>query len=308
MKTGMVFDVERFATKDGPGIRTVVFMKGCNMRCSWCHNPEGLCFRPELLYDEKKCIHCGMCAAVCPNSAHAVQKGRHGFERSLCKACLHCAQVCCTGALQAAGKAYSADKLLQVLMQDAPYYKHSGGGVTISGGEPLCQADFVGILLKKLCDAGIHTALETNLSLEWLKIEPLLNDTRLLMFDLKHMDEQAHLRHTGVSLQPVLKNARLVAQKQLPLIVRTPVVAGINDDAETIWAIAGFLKQTFESQLMYYELLTYHPMGTDKAVKLGNKERNRPLRAPSRERMQELARAALCCGVPLRIDGAVWNG
>ena len=136
----------------------------------------------------------------------------------------------------------------------------------------------------------------------------MLEDTRLLMFDLKHMDERAHIQHTGISLQPVLQNARLAAQRQLPVIVRTPLIAGVNDDEEIIRAIAGFLKENFDDQLLYYELLTFHPMGTDKAVQLGNAERSRPMEAPKREKMQALARAAARCGVPVRMDGAVWKG
>ena len=308
MNTGMVSDVERFATRDGPGIRTVVFMKGCNMRCGWCHNPEGLGFGAELLYDKKRCIGCGMCASVCPTGAHAVANGLHELDRSLCKACLRCVNMCCTGALQSAGRTYTVEELFSLLLEDAPYYRHSGGGVTISGGEPLCQAAFVGVLLKRLCQEGIHTALETNLSLGWEKLEPLLADTRLLMFDLKHMDEEKHLHHTGVPLETVLSNAKRVAHKKIPVIVRTPVIAGVNDDEKTIRAIAGFLKQHLDGSLLYYELLTYHPMGTDKAAKLGSWERSRPMQAAPRERMHALACAAAECGIPVRIDAAVWNG
>lgn len=307
MNSGMIFDVERFATRDGPGIRTVVFMKGCNMRCSWCHNPEGLGFRAELLYDAQKCIGCGACAEVCPSGAQAARDGLHSFDRELCQGCLRCAAACCSGALQTAGRKYTIDELMRVLFQDAPYYKSSGGGVTVSGGEPLCQADFVGALLRELCAAGIHTALETNLSLEWERIERTLNDTRLLMFDMKHIDEQAHRLHTGVSLKPVLENARRAAATEIPAIVRTPVVPGVNDDAATIRGVAGFLRDTFGGRLSYYELLTYHPLGTDKAVKLGLDGRSRPLTAPSREKMRELARSAAETGLPVRIDGAGWQ-
>lgn len=307
MKSGIVFDVERFATKDGPGIRAVVFMKGCNMRCDWCHNPEGLSFQAELLYDAQRCIGCGACVQVCPQGAHVMNPGTHGIDRSLCTSCLRCAAVCCSGALQVVGKAYTVDSLMRVLMQDALYYRNSGGGVTISGGEPLCQIDFICALLEKLCAAGIHTALETNLSVEWSMIDRALKYTCLLMFDLKHINGQAHCLHTDVLLEPVLANARRVAETEIPVIVRTPVVPGVNDDAETIRRIAGFLKKTFEAQLLYYELLTYHPMGTNKAVKLGMEELSRPLKVPTRERMRALACAAAETGVSVRIDGTCWQ-
>ena len=300
MKTGMVFDVERFATKDGPGIRTVVFMKGCNMRCSWCHNPEGLCFSPELLYDEKKCMNCGMCAGVCSNGAHAAQAGRHVFDRSLCKACLRCTQVCCTGALQTAGREYTADELLKLLLQDAPYYKYSGGGVTFSGGEALCQKDFVAEVAAACRAEGLETDIETNLFHKFDEIKLVLEKMTLIMADIKLMDCDAHMKWTGVPNELILENAKKLGELGIPIIFRTPLIPGVTDTEENLIDTAKFVAQI--PNVLYYELLNFNPLGADKYTALRMDNQFRSAKPLPKARLAQIEAALKDCGVNIKIS------
>ena len=255
----LITDIQRFSLRDGPGIRTTVFFKGCNMRCSWCHNPETLSFERELLFYPAKCIGCGKCFGVCPTGARTAR----GIDREKCIACGACAQVCYAQALTLSGKEMSVEQILEEIRQDALYYKTSGGGVTLSGGEVLCQAEFA-LQLTRACQAeGISVALETNLSQPWEKAGPLLEQVDLVMADLKLFDDAAHRRHTGISNSQILENLRRL---QRPLILRTPLIPGVTATAENLEAIAAFAATL--PALQYYELLNFNPLGGSKYCSL----------------------------------------
>lgn len=296
---GRVFDVERFSTKDGPGIRTVAFLKGCNLNCAWCHNQEGIQLQMELGFDFARCIGCGACFAVCQAGAHRMENGCHTLDRSICMRCFACAQACFSGAIRQIGKTYSARELAEELAQDKPYYDASGGGVTLSGGEVMMQAEFAAEVLAMLKQSGVHTAIETNLSVPWRLYEKTLPFVDLVMADVKTIREDTMQRYIQGNLQQVMENLRLLLATEKPVIIRTPVIPGVNDDPQEIAGIAQFLSGG--KRLLYYELLRYHPIGTDKARLIG--KHPQVFRIPSAEAMNRLAGAAQKSGVTVYVDG-----
>ena len=293
--TGMVTDIQRFSIHDGPGIRTTVFLKGCNLRCFWCHNPETLRREPELQYYPDRCIACGACVVACPEGAHAMVvgpdgTGLHAFDRSRCTACGACVVTCYSRALVMAGERKSAADVVEVVLRDRTYYETSGGGVTVSGGEPLSQVEFTHAILAACRDAGIATAVETASAVPWERFERILPVVDLVMTDVKSLDPGVHRRATGVGNRLILENIRRLADRGVPLIVRTPVVPGVNDTEEAIGAIASFAAEL--PSLVFYELLRFHMMAASKYAGLGMECQAADLPSPTTERMEALSEAA----------------
>ncbi len=256
----LITDIQRFSLNDGPGIRTTVFFKGCNMHCAWCHNPETLSPKAQLMFYPAKCIGCGKCFAACPAGAHTLSDGKHTINRSLCTICGKCAQVCYAQALVISGKEMSVAQIMDEVRQDKAYYEASGGGVTLSGGEVLCHTEFA-LALTKACHAeGISVALETNLSFPYDAIRPLLEEVDLIMADCKLFDDALHRQYTGISNRTVLENLRAV--QSTPIIVRTPLIPGVTATAENLRGIATFLSG--KENLIYYQLLNFNPLGDTK--------------------------------------------
>lgn len=300
-KEGIVFDIERFSTKDGPGIRTVVFLKGCNMECYWCHNYEGISREPQLQYDANKCIGCMECFRVCSQKAHIIIENKHILDRTRCITCFKCARVCYTGALEKVGKKVTVDELVNEIIEDEPFYRNSGGGVTFSGGEIMCQSDFVVKILFECRKKGIHTAVETNMSFPWENYRQMLPLLDLVLTDIKVMNEKAHIESTGISNKNILENIRRLGKTGIPFIVRTPIIPGFNDTEDNILATARFLKKY--SSLLYYELLSYNPLGEMKPALLGVTGKNRQIRVPFRESLKSLGNVVLNNNIKLCIDG-----
>lgn len=257
---GILTTIQRFSLHDGPGIRSTVFFKGCNMRCAWCHNPETLALEPQIFYYEMKCVGCGACAMVCPH--HRIVNNKMVYDRALCADCGKCAEVCFSGALEKCGKEYSVQEILDEVLQDRDYYETSGGGVTLSGGEVLLQAPFALEVLKALKDNGISTAIESNLAVDYSVIEPLLPYLDLIMCDLKIWDDEAHKKWTGVSNQKVKENIEKLGQTGIPVIVRTPLIPNVCADTDSIEKIAAFVSKL--PNLKTYELLNFNPLGGSK--------------------------------------------
>ncbi len=274
---GIITEIQRFSLTDGPGIRTTVFLKGCNMRCEWCHNPETFHTEKSLMFYPVKCIGCGKCFEVCPQGAHQVSTdGKHIIDRELCVNCGKCAETCYAEALVMCGRSYTVDEVVREILQDKAYYETSGGGVTISGGEVLMQRDFVLELIRACKAEGIHTAIETNLSFPFESIEPLLREVDLIMCDLKLIDSERHKQYTGIGNEGILQNFLRCDDIPTPKIVRTPLIPGVTDTEENIGRISEFLRD--RKQIVRYELLNFNPLGASKYDSLDMKNTCREMR------------------------------
>lgn len=262
---GKVFNIQRFSTMDGPGIRTVVFLKGCPLDCVWCHNPESKSVTRELLYKAKLCSGCGACKDVCENALHTFNNGVHEFDREKCIVCGKCAEVCCTKALELCGEERTAADILETVVKDIPFYEQSGGGVTLSGGEPLLQYEFVLQLLKGAKERGIHTALETSgFTTKGLEEINVYND--LWLYDIKVFSEELHKKYTGVSNKIILENLYHLDNLGAKIILRCPIIPDINMNEFHFGAIANLVQKLKNVQEIHLE--PYHPLGISKAKQL----------------------------------------
>lgn len=300
---GMITEIERFALNDGPGIRTTVFFKGCNMRCAWCHNPETINPGRELHYYESKCIGCYKCVYACPCKAQKRINGQHRYFPNLCIKCGKCAGICYAGAMAVSGKKMAVDEVMAEILQDKPYYVSSRGGVTLSGGEVLCQAEFAESLTDACHGEDISVGLETNLNLPWEKISSLISKADLIMCDLKLMDSEAHKTWTGTGNELIKENIGRLAASGKPFIVRTPLIPEATDSDGNIREIAGFLAQLpGREHMLYYELLNFNPLGDTKYKSLHRANRFADAKPLPKERVAALKAAAEACGIPVRTE------
>jgi len=259
-----VFDVQRSSLQDGPGIRTTVFFKGCPLRCLWCHNPESQRPMPELLAWQSRCTGCGLCVSVCPTGARLGPADQ--FDRSRCTVCGACAEVCLSGALAQKGRMEKVADLMSVIRRDKAFYLASGGGLTVSGGEPLQQADFLHNLLIAAKTEGIHTCVETCGQAPWTSFERLLPVTDLFLYDWKASDPEKHTRLTGVSNRLIRANLERLLEAGAGLILRCPLIPGINDDLPHLAEIARLSRLP---GVLGTEVLPWHNMGVGKREGLG---------------------------------------
>lgn len=263
MIRGMISDIQRFSLHDGPGIRTTVFLKGCNLQCSWCHNPETIHAHRELAFYPNSCIGCKSCYDACKTGALRLKNNQRVYDSHKCIHCGDCAESCPTGALIMVGKEMTPQECFEKLRADEDYYRYSDhGGVTVSGGEPLMQAAFVKELLCLCKDAGYDTAIETNLSFPFETIEMLLPYLDRIFCDLKVLDNEAHIAATAHSNVRILENLAKLSAYDIPVVVRTPLIPGVTDSRENIEGIAKWLKEN--AKIHYYELLNYNPLAEAK--------------------------------------------
>ena len=284
MIKGLVFNIQRFSLHDGPGIRTAVFMKGCPLRCKWCHNPEGLRSSPELEYNPAKCIGCGRCS-VCPKGCHVTENGVHEFDRTNCVGCFACVESCPAGALLQAGREYTVDEVMKTVDSDRAYYENSGGGMTLSGGEPLLQPEFSGALLKAAKERGLNTAMETSgyAPTDVIKeISPLVD---VFLFDVKLTNEEDHKKYTGVGRDLILSNLRFLNDEGREIVLRCPIIPGVNDDELHFGAIADLANEL--DSVVRVDLEPYHDLGSVKYAKFG-REAGFSADPPSKDRMEEI--------------------
>jgi len=266
MTKGLIFNIQRFSIHDGPGIRTTVFMKGCPLRCLWCSNPESQDPFPNLMVRDLQCTGCGACVKVCPRGAVSIseESGRR-IDWSRCNHCLACVEACIYGSLNICGRQMTVGEVMKEVLADADFYRNSGGGVTVSGGEALLQADFVAALLRACREQGIHTALDTTGFAPREKAEEVIACTDLVLFDIKHLDPLKHREATGVGNHRILNNLFTLA-KGKRLWLRMPVIPGYNDTDENIRAVADLAKSVRAERL---SLLPYHEGGKSKSAQIG---------------------------------------
>lgn len=296
---GMVFDIERFAVHDGPGIRSLVFFKGCPLKCWWCANPEGQNPRPEIGYGRNNCVACRRCVSVCPTGA--ISDSRERIDRQRCIVCGACASVCPSAALTVIGRELSVPEVMATVRRDAAFYRRSGGGVTVSGGEPLMQSGFLMGLLMALKAHHTTTAIETSGFCGEAALKRVLPWLDLLLYDIKHMDDSKHQEGTGVSNSTILHNARIAAVSGVKVILRVPVIPGYNDSVENIRATAEFAR---ELGLREMHLLPYHRLGVTKYEKLGIKYKPAELSPPSSDQMMRLKNVVMSTGLVCSVGGA----
>ena len=273
-----VFEIKRFAVHDGDGIRTTVFLKGCPLKCVWCHNPEGLTAKTELAYYAHKCVNCGECLKVCPSNAHYIENGAHKFDRSKCTACGKCVSECLGNALTLYGKDYTVGELLPLLIADKDFYTHSNGGVTISGGECLLHADFCLELLKELKKSGINTAVDTCGFVPKSAFEKVLPFTDTFLYDIKAYDESVHIECTGYSNKQILENLKFLDESGAKIEIRVPYVSNFNDNQ--IDKIGKFLAKL--KNITKVRVLPYHNYAGSKYDSLGLKN-TLPLTVPTKQ-------------------------
>jgi pyruvate formate lyase activating enzyme len=282
--TGIVFSIERYSIEDGPGIRTVLFLKGCPLHCLWCSNPESQSYAPEILYYANKCVSCGRCVQHCPQGAIR-PNAKYGLVTNpdLCTVCGECVELCYYNARELSGNEMSIDQVMEVILRDKMFYEKSNGGVTISGGEPLLQAHFVHELIRACNAENIHTAIETTLYTDENIIAQTLEDVDLVFVDVKHMDTEKHFKFTGVYNDRILRNILFLDEMEKNFIIRVPFIPGFNDDLTTqkkIYKWASTLKH-----LKWIEILPYHRLGMGKYQALG---REYPMGLTSPLKKQEL--------------------
>ncbi len=265
---GLIFNIERFAIDDGPGIRTLVFFKGCNLHCSWCQNPESQRSGIEILFNENKCAACGKCIEICPQGAVYLDK-EYGYltDYNKCTGCGICARECYYSAREIAGHYYSVDEIMAEIVKDIHFFEESGGGVTFSGGEPLIQAGFLRKVLIECRNHSIHTAVETAGYTSWSKFKSVIDYLDLVFIDFKHYDSDIHLKETGVPNDLIMDNISRLNETDIDVIVRIPVIPGVNFDEETLKKM--FLKLSGYKNIMHIELLPFHVLGKGKYRGLG---------------------------------------
>jgi pyruvate formate lyase activating enzyme len=269
---GIVFNIQKFSVHDGPGIRTIIFLKGCSLSCAWCSNPESQRLTRQLAYNPDKCLTaqaCKRCRDICPRGALSVAgDGKMAWDPSLCDQCLICADACPTHALNVYGYEIAVEDALRRVEEDEVFYARSGGGVTLSGGEPLSQADFALTLLREARKRHIDTSIETCGNVPWAVLEQAARYLNSVYYDIKSMDKKEHIRYVGTSNELILDNLAKLKQTypELPVRVRTPVIPGFNDSTEAIGSIVDFIR---DMPSIDYELLAYHRMGSPKYAYLG---------------------------------------
>lgn len=287
--TAPVFNIQKFSLHDGPGIRTLVFFKGCPLRCQWCANPEGLEALPQLMVDEERCTHCSACQNKCSSL---------GLDPNHCQSCGECVSVCPVGARKVVGKVMDVDEVFSIVKRDSPFYQFSGGGVTLGGGEPLLYPHFAYELLKRCHDEGISTAIETSGYFNWESIEKIVPYIDWLLFDIKHFDSQKHKAWTGKENGLILSNLKkFLMAKKGEIIIRLPLIHGVNDDLQMWQQFLHTLEKWLDSiQKPSFHLLPYHQLGIGKYQQLGMEYRFTHAEKPSTTFLDGLRQMLLSLG------------
>ncbi len=262
---GLIFNIQRYSIHDGPGIRTTVFLKGCPLSCFWCQNPESQEMKAEILIDRSKCASCGQCVTACPSKANLLTRDGVKIIRDKCIGCGKCVEICPNQARKLTGEYITVEEVIEEVLRDNIFYENSGGGVTLSGGEPLMQHDFALQLLRRCKEEGLHTALDTCGYIPWETMQTLLEYTDLVLYDIKCLDAKKHLKATGKTNELIIKNAKKLAGLK-EIWVRIPLVPGFNDSEKEVMEIASFVKKEIDP--LKIELHCYNRLGEGKYARL----------------------------------------
>lgn len=300
MTLGTYFNVQRYSIHDGPGIRTILFLKGCPLHCPWCANPESQKVGPEIEYTASKCIGCGYCIKVCEAQALSMTEVGIFVDREKCTVCGKCTDRCVAHALEQVGTPISVEEAFKAITGDRAFYEKSGGGVTISGGEPLMQIQFITELLKRCKEDGINTAIETTGFQKWSEIEKILPYVDVFLYDIKHMDSEKHKKIMGVDNSMILENAAKITAAEKTLIVRIPVIPGYNDNLDNLCATVKYAADIHASAV---NLLPYHRLGVNKYGILGKTYALSGIMPPTELEMKEALAAVQIYDIPVSIGG-----
>lgn len=300
MMKGIVFKIQKYSIHDGPGIRTMVFLKGCPLNCWWCHNPEGQELSEGIAYRKDKCLGCGRCAGTCPDSALHFSGEMPVIDKKRCTNCCRCVDACPSNALEALGREMTVAEIMGTVEKDLVFYDESGGGVTFTGGEPFFQYEFLYEVLKSCRRKGIHTVVETSGQTAWEMLEGASAYVDLFFYDLKLMDEVRHKKYTGVHNQTILSNLEKLSRIHSDICVRIPVIPGINDDSDNMEKTRAFLLST---SIRNVEVLPYHSIGIHKYDWLGMAYKLNGTAAPDMKRMEEIAGIFEDQGFRVKIGG-----
>jgi pyruvate formate lyase activating enzyme len=275
---GLVFDIQRFSIHDGPGIRTTVFLKGCPLSCPWCHNPESQDAKPEIFFTASRCIGCLSCVRLCARKSHRIENGTHVFDRTSCLRCGDCARECYPQALEVAGRPMTVEDVITEVRKDQAFYNHSGGGLTVSGGEPMVQFEFTKAVLAAARSVGLHACLETcgfTTRERMLEVRPLVD---LFLYDVKETDAARHREYTGVPNDGILANLSALNAAGAAIVLRCAIIPGLNDRPDHFAAVARLAEDL--SGVRAVDVLPYHPLGTSKAQRLGRMPSLPDVRSP----------------------------
>jgi pyruvate formate lyase activating enzyme len=298
--TGMVFDIKKFAIHDGPGIRTTVFLKGCPLHCAWCHNPESQKLKTEISFMPDKCIGCGWCFEACPQNYHRIEDNQHIFDRTKCVRCGKCAEKCYAQAIEIIGKETSVAEVITEVLKDKAFYDNSGGGMTVSGGEPMMQFKFTKALLNEAKKNGLQTCLDTCGYTQFEKYEEILKNVDIFLYDLKDTDPIRHKEYTGVELSVILDNLQKLDAAGAKIYLRCPIIPNVNATMKHIRDIAKIVTKL--KSLQEIDLMPYHPLGESKLIRLGLNSKLNSKEFADRAECEKL-RSLLesLCNVPVNI-------
>lgn len=300
MILGRTINIQKYSIHDGPGIRTTVFLKGCPLRCWWCHNPESQSTKHEIMFFDERCTSCGVCVKRCREKAIEIKEKYPIIDENKCTLCGKCTDFCPNNAREYIGQDMSVQEVMEEIIKDEVFYDESNGGVTFSGGEPLLQADFLNEVLKRCKNRGIHTAVDTSGYASWDKFEKITDKVDLFLFDIKLMNNEKHIKYIGVENLLILDNLKKLSDKGANIFIRMPIIAGINDDDEHVDEVIKFLSNL---RILQINLLAYHKIGMDKYRRLKMHYRLSGMEKPTDEVIAKIGEKLKKSGFKVKIGG-----